>query len=60
MIVKPQDYLSALISNGIEESLQWEYKSSGSLDRSNKKKIDISITVSGMANATGGIVIFVD
>jgi hypothetical protein len=52
------NYLNSLIENGVEESLNLEYKSSGALEKQNNKTTDISITVSAFANSDGGILIY--
>lgn len=53
-----QKYLQDLIDNKIEESLNLDYKASGSLDTSDRKKTEISKDVSAFANSDGGIIIY--
>lgn len=54
-----QEYLENLIKNKKEESLNLEYKSSPSLNRTDQKKMnEISKDVSAFANANGGILIY--
>jgi len=50
--------LNEYILNSVEENQHLEYKSAKAFDKSDKKKTDISITISAMANADGGIVIY--
>jgi len=50
--------LLGLIRDKIEESHTWEYKSAGALGRDKREKDGITKAVSGMANASGGTVIF--
>jgi hypothetical protein len=50
--------LNNLIKDKIEEGSELEYKSSGALDKSDKKKSEIAKDVSAMANASGGTVIY--
>jgi len=52
------EYLNSLIENKVEESLNLEYKSSGSLDKQNNKTTEISKDVSSLANSDGGIIIY--
>jgi hypothetical protein len=52
------EYLNSLIENKIEENLNLEYKSSGSLGKQNDKKTEISKDVSSFANSDGGIIIY--
>ena len=53
-----KEKLDAYIINKVEENQHLEYKSAKALEKSDKKKTDISITVSSMANADGGIIIY--
>jgi len=53
-----QSKLESLIDNGIEESLNLEYKSSGSLDMAEVKKKEICKDVSAFANSAGGTLIY--
>lgn len=50
--------LNQYITNKVEESSQLEYKSSGALSKSDKRKEDIAKDVSAMANADGGLIIY--
>lgn len=50
--------LQSYIDNLIEESLTLEYKAAGALERTDKKKEQITKEVSAMANSDGGIIIF--
>lgn len=58
MIDWNESKLNEYITNKIEENQHLEYKSAKALDRSDKKKTEISIAVSSMANADGGIIIY--
>jgi hypothetical protein len=51
-------YINSLIEDKIEESLQLEYKGSGSLNSQNPDSKEISKDVSAMANSAGGIIIY--
>tara|TARA_R110000764_G_scaffold162772_1_gene250099 strand:- start:142 stop:1092 length:951 start_codon:yes stop_codon:yes gene_type:complete len=51
-------FIQSLIDNRIEENQNIEFKSSGALDKSTKKKDEISRDVSSMANSNGGIIIY--
>lgn len=42
----------------IQEDLNLDYKGAGSLDKSDKKKLEIHKDVSAMANSAGGVVIY--
>ena len=53
-----QTRLEQYIIDGIEESLTLDYKAAASLDKSDKKKIEITKDVSAMANSAGGILIY--
>lgn len=50
--------LNSLISNGIEESINLDYKSAKSLDKSDRKKTEIAKDISAFANSDGGIIIY--
>ncbi len=50
--------IGKLISGRVQEDLHLDYKAAGSLDRSEKKKDEISKDVSAFANADGGIIIY--
>jgi hypothetical protein len=58
MIDWDEKKLNEYINNKIEENQHLEYKSAKALEKLEKKKTDISITISSMANADGGIVIY--
>lgn len=53
-----KEKLDAYILNKIEENQHLEYKSAKAIDKSDDKKKEISITVSSMANADGGTIIY--
>lgn len=46
------------IDDEIEESLMLDYKAAGALEKSDKKKGEITKDVSAMANSAGGIIIY--
>ena len=50
--------LENMISNKAEESVNLDFKSSGSLNKSERKKIEITKDVSAFANSDGGIIIY--
>lgn len=50
--------LEDLMSNEIEESINLDYKSARSLDKSDRKKKEIAKDVSAFANSDGGIIIY--
>src|SRR5688572_4036475 len=50
--------LMQYITDGIEESLNLDYKAAASLSRDDKKKIEITKDVSAMANSAGGVIIY--
>jgi hypothetical protein len=50
--------LENMISNKAEESINLDFKSSGSLDKSERKKIEITKDVSAFANSDGGVIIY--
>jgi hypothetical protein len=52
------DKIKEYIDNGIEENLHLDYKSSGSLGKTEGKKKEISKDVSAFANSAGGIIIY--
>lgn len=59
--MSPQLTLAAIeqyISDQIEESHRLEYKSAGSLIRTDKARLEITKDVSAIANADGGIIIY--
>lgn len=53
-----QEYLTSLIENRIEESLNLEYKGARALERNDNKTKEISKDVSAFANSAGGIIIY--
>lgn len=53
-----QARLERYITEGIEENLTLDYKAAAALDKSDKKKIEITKDVSAMANSAGGILIY--
>lgn len=50
--------LQTLIRDGIEESIDLEYKAAGALDKKEQFKLEISKDVSSFANAGGGTIIY--
>ncbi len=50
--------IESLISERVQEDLHLDYKAAGALDRSEKKKDEISKDVSAFANADGGVLIY--
>jgi hypothetical protein len=50
--------LKTLISDGVEESIQLEYKSADALQNTEHYKKEIAKDVSAMANAAGGVIIY--
>lgn len=50
--------LNSLIINEIEESVNLDFKSARSLDKSDRKKTEIAKDVSAFANSDGGIIIY--
>lgn len=50
--------INQLINDKVQESLNLEYKSSGALEKTEKKKEEITKDVSAMANSDGGIIIY--
>jgi len=57
-ITYTEDDIQSLINNGIEESLNLEFKESGSLGRTDSIKREIAKDISSFANSTGGIIIY--
>lgn len=53
-----QDRVEQYISQGIEESLNLDYKAADALEKNEKKKNEIRKDVSAMANSDGGIIIY--
>ena len=50
--------LQSLIDNQVEESIYLDFKSAGSLEKSDKKRIELSKDVASFANSDGGIIIY--
>lgn len=50
--------LNQMIQDEIEESLNLDYKAAGSLEKSDKKRIEITKDVSAMSNSAGGTIIY--
>src|SRR5690606_13335773 len=57
-MVWDQARLEQYFIDGIEESLTLDYKAAAALDKSDKKKIEITKDVSAMANSAGGTIIY--
>lgn len=53
-----EETLQEYITNQVEESLTLDYKGADALDRTDKKKREITKDVSAMANSAGGILIY--
>lgn len=53
-----EEEIISLIKNEVEESINLDFKSAGSLDKSDSKKNEISKDVSAFANSTGGTIIY--
>lgn len=53
-----QDQVEQYTSQGIEESLNLDYKAADALEKTEKKKNEIRKDVSAMANSDGGIIIY--
>ncbi|MBX9809392.1 ATP-binding protein [Candidatus Gracilibacteria bacterium] len=53
-----EEELQNIINTKIEENLHLEYKSAGSLEGTDSKKLEISKDVSAFANSDGGIIIY--
>ncbi|RZL17067.1 MAG: ATP-binding protein [Pedobacter sp.] len=52
------DDLQLLIDNQVEESIYLDFKSSGSLEKSDKKRSELSKDVAAFANSDGGIIVY--
>jgi hypothetical protein len=50
--------INSLILNEVEESINLEFKDGRALDKSDKKKVEISKDISAFANSDGGIIIY--
>src|SRR5688572_16057645 len=53
-----QTRLEQYIADGIQESLNLEYKSAAALEKTDSKRAEITKDVAAMANSDGGIVIY--
>lgn len=52
------DFIQSLIDNGIEESINIDFKAGDALSKQDAKKKEISKDVSAFANSNGGIIIY--
>ncbi len=52
------EYIRSLIDNKVEENLNLDYKAAASLERNDKKTIEISKDISAFANSDGGTIIY--
>lgn len=50
--------LENMITNNVEESINLDFKSAGSLDKSDRKKAEITKDISAFANSDGGVIIY--
>lgn len=50
--------LQQLIADEVQESITLEYKSAGSLEKTDSKRTEITKDISAMANSAGGVVIY--
>ena len=61
-MVLPRDWkeadVLALITNGVKESLELDYKQCASLQKTDGKKKEISKDVSAFANSAGGTIVY--
>jgi hypothetical protein len=53
-----EDDLQSLITNGVQESLELEYKACPSLAKGDKEKNELSKDVSAFANSAGGTIVY--
>ncbi|SIT91579.1 AlbA family DNA-binding domain-containing protein [Pontibacter indicus] len=53
-----EDDLQSLITLGVEESINLDFKAAGSIDITDKKKAEIAKDVSAFANSAGGMIIY--
>ena len=53
-----EEDIHRLIADGIEESLQLEYKEAGALSKDDKKRAEITKDISAFADSNGGIIIY--
>jgi predicted HTH transcriptional regulator len=52
------EFIQSLIDNGVEESVNIDFKASGALSKEEMKKKEISKDVSAFANSNGGIIVY--
>ena len=61
-MILPRDWKEAdillLITNGVKESLELDYKQCASLQKADGKKKEISKDVSAFANSAGGTIVY--
>ncbi|WP_316808075.1 ATP-binding protein [Pedobacter agri] len=50
--------IQALIDNQVEESIYLDFKSAGSLEKNDKKRMELSKDVASFANSDGGIIVY--
>lgn len=50
--------IEQLIKNEVEENIHLDYKAAGSLEKADKKRLEITKDVSAFANSDGGIIIY--
>ena len=50
--------IQSLIDNQVEESIYIDFKSAGSLEKSDKKRMEMSKDVASFANSDGGIIVY--
>ncbi|MCD9015178.1 AlbA family DNA-binding domain-containing protein [Parachryseolinea silvisoli] len=50
------DDIRSLINNEVEESIHLDFKDAAALDKSDRKKDEISKDISAFANSDGGII----
>lgn len=50
--------VQSLIDNQVEESIYLDFKSAGSLEKTDKKRMEISKDVASFANSDGGIIVY--
>jgi predicted HTH transcriptional regulator len=53
-----EDDVRSLINNSIQESIGLDYKESSALDKTDRRKIEISKDISAFANSAGGMIIY--
>lgn len=52
------DEVQSLIDNQVEESVYLDFKSSGSLEKNDRKRLELSKDVAAFANSDGGIIVY--